>query len=86
MTFDFLNQVMNANALRSFHHRIWYSRDVEINVLVIHRKVELIRVITIFENHLLSLFFLPQVAPFDRDFLGRVFLPLPQVAPLDHKN
>ena len=50
MTFDFLNQVMNANALRSFHHRIWYTGDVvEINVLVIHRKVELIRVITIFE-------------------------------------
>ena len=49
MTVDFLNQVMNANALRSFHHRIWHTRDVEINVLVIHRKVELIRVITIFE-------------------------------------
>ena len=49
MTFDFLNQVMNANALRAFHHRIWHTGDVEINVLVIHRKVELIRVITIFE-------------------------------------
>ena len=49
MTFDFLNQVMNANALRAFHHRIGNTGDVEINVLVIHRKVELIRVITIFE-------------------------------------
>ena len=49
MTFDFLNQVMNANALRSFHHRIWHTGDVEINILVIHRKDELIRVITIFE-------------------------------------
>ena len=49
MTFDLLNQVMNANALRSLHHRIWHTGDVEINVLVIHRKVELIRVITIFE-------------------------------------
>ena len=48
MTFDFLNQVMNANALRAFHHRIGNTGDVEINVLVIHRKVELIRVITIF--------------------------------------
>ena len=49
MTFDFPNQVMNANALRAFHRRIWHTGDVEINVLVIHRKVELIRVITIFE-------------------------------------
>ena len=44
-----MNQVMNANALRAFHHRIGNTGDVEINVLVIHRKVELIRVITIFE-------------------------------------
>ena len=49
MTFDFLNQVMNANALRAFHRRIGNTGDVEINVLVIHRKVELIRIITIFE-------------------------------------
>ena len=48
-TFDFLNQVMNATALRAFHRRIGNTGDVEINVLVIHRKVELIRVITIFE-------------------------------------
>ena len=45
----FLNQVMNVNALRSFHHRIWHTGDVEIDVSVIHRKVELVRVITIFE-------------------------------------
>ena len=49
MIFDFLKLVMNVNALRSFHHRVWHTGDVEINVLVIHRKVELIRVITIFE-------------------------------------
>ena len=76
MTFDFLNQVMNANALRSFHHRIWHSGDVEINVLVIHRKVELIRVITIFETTIFLQFVqssLPQVPPFDRDFSGCVF-------------
>ena len=49
MTFDFLNQVMNANALRAFHRRIGNTGDVEINVLVVHRKVEPIRIITIFE-------------------------------------
>ena len=49
MTFDSLNQVMNANALRAFHRRIGNTGDVEINVLVIHRKVELIRITTIFE-------------------------------------
>ena len=47
MTFDSLNQVMNANALmRAFHRRIGNTGDVEINVLVVHRKVELIRIIT----------------------------------------
>ena len=49
MTFDFLNQVINADALRSFHHCIWHTGDVEINVLVVDCTVELIRVITIFE-------------------------------------
>ena len=49
MVFDLLNQVTNVNALRSFHHRIWHTGDVEIDVSVIHRKVELVRVITIFE-------------------------------------
>ena len=47
MTFDSLNQVMNVNALRAFHRRIGNTGD-EINVLVVHRKVELIRTITIF--------------------------------------
>ena len=49
MTCDSLNQVMNVKALRAFHRRIRNARDVEINVLVVHRKVELIRIITIFE-------------------------------------
>ena len=49
MTFDFLNQVMNANALRAFHRRIGNTGDVEVNVLIVRRKVELIRIITIFE-------------------------------------
>ena len=49
MTCDSLNQVMNVNALRSFHRRIGNTGDVEINVLVIHCKVELNRIITIFE-------------------------------------
>ena len=33
---DLLNQVMNVNAVRSFHHRIWHTGDVEIDVFVIH--------------------------------------------------
>ena len=49
MTFNFLNQVMNADALRAFHRRIGNTGDVEVNVLVIHCKTELIRIITIFE-------------------------------------
>ena len=68
MTFDFLNQVMNANALRSFHHRIWHTGDVEINVLVIHRKVELIRVITIFEITIFSHFVQSSFHRFPRSF------------------
>ena len=71
MTFDLLNQVVNVNAVRSFHHRIWHTGDVEIDVFVIHRKVELVRVITIFEMtnflHFVQSSF-PQVPPFDRDF------------------
>ena len=47
MTFDSLNQVMNGYALRAFHLRIGNTGDVEINVLVVHCKVELIRIITI---------------------------------------
>ena len=49
MTFNSLNQVMNVKALRAFHRRIGNAGDVEINVLVVCRKVELIRIITIFE-------------------------------------
>ena len=33
-----------------FHHRIWYTGDVEINNFVINLKVELIHVITMFER------------------------------------
>ena len=40
---------MSANALRALHRRIGNTGDVEVNVLVIHCKVELIRVFTIFE-------------------------------------
>ena len=47
--FRFLNQVMNADALRAFHRRVGNTRDVEINVLVIRCVVELIRVMTMFE-------------------------------------
>ena len=76
MTFDFLNQVMNANASRAFHHRIGNTGDVEINVLVIHRKVELIRVITIFEITIFLHFVQSSFHRLPRsiDFSGRVFL------------
>ena len=36
---------LNVNALRAFHRLIGNTGDVEINVLVIHCKVELIRII-----------------------------------------
>ena len=90
MTFDSLNQVMNVNALRAFHRRIGNTGDVEINVLVVHRKVELIRIISIFEMtiffHFVQSFFpLYRVASIYRDF-GRVSLPLYRVAPIYRKN
>ena len=47
---DLLNQVVNVDAMRSFHHRIWHAGDVEVDVFVINRKVELVRVITMFER------------------------------------
>ena len=49
MTCDSLNQVMNVEALRAFHRFIRNAGDVEINVLVVCRKVELVRFITTFE-------------------------------------
>ena len=80
---------MNANALRAFHRRIGNGGDVEINVLVIHRKVELIRVITIFEITIFLHFVqssLNKLPRSIREFLGRVFLPLYRVAPIYRKN
>ena len=78
MTYDSLNQVMNVKALRTFHRLIGNAGDVEVNVLVVRRKVELIRIITIFEMTsffaLCAIFPLCRVAPIHRDF-GRVFLP-----------
>ena len=51
---DLLNQVVNVNAMWSFHHRIWHAWDVEVDVFLITRKVELVRVwrcsITMFER------------------------------------
>ena len=29
---NLLNQVVNVNAVRSFHHRIWHTGDVEVDV------------------------------------------------------
>ena len=51
---DLLNQVVNVNTMWSFHHRFWHAGDVEVDVFVINRKVELVRVwrcsITMFER------------------------------------
>ena len=41
---DLLNQVVNVNAVRSFHHRTWHAGDVEVDVFLIDCKVELVRV------------------------------------------
>ena len=49
MTYDSLNQIMNVKVLRTFHRLIRNAGDVEVNVLIVRRKVELIRIITIFE-------------------------------------
>ena len=45
---DLLNQVVNV--MWSSYHRIRYPGDVEINIFVINRKVELVRVITMFKS------------------------------------
>ena len=51
---DLLNQVVNFNTMWSLYHRIWHAGDVEVDVFLINRKVELVRVwrcsITIFER------------------------------------
>ena len=39
---DLLNQVVNVNAMGSFHCRIWHSWNVEINVLLVDCTVELV--------------------------------------------
>ena len=41
---DLLNQVVNVNAMWSFHDRVRHAWDVEVNVLLIDCKVELVRV------------------------------------------
>ena len=52
--FDLLNQVVNVDAMWSFHHRVRHAWDVEVNVLLVDCKVELVRVrrcsITMFER------------------------------------
>ena len=51
---DLLNQVVNVDAMWSFHHRIRHAWDVEVDVFLIDCKVELVRVwlcsITMFER------------------------------------
>ena len=49
MTFDSPNQIKNVRILRTFHRLVRNAGNVEINVPIVRRKVELIRFITIFE-------------------------------------
>ena len=49
MTCDSLNLIMNVKVFRTFHCFVRNAGNVEINVLIVRRKVELIRIITIFE-------------------------------------
>ena len=39
---DLLNQISNVDAMWSFHFRMWYSWIVEVNVLLVDCKVELV--------------------------------------------
>ena len=39
---DLLNQISNDDAMWSFHCRMWYSWNVEVNVLLVDCKVELV--------------------------------------------
>ena len=41
---DLLNPVVKVNAMWSFHHRVRHTCNVEVDVFLIYRKVELIRV------------------------------------------
>ena len=41
---DLLNQVVNVDAMWSFHHRIRHTLDVEVDVILVGCKVELVRV------------------------------------------
>ena len=41
---DLLNQVVNVDAMWSFHHRVRHAWDVEVDVFLIDCKIELVRV------------------------------------------
>ena len=39
---DLLNQISNVDAMQLFHCRMWYSWNVEVNVLLVDCTVELV--------------------------------------------
>ena len=51
---DLLNQVVNVNAMRSFHHHVRHAWDVEVDAFLVNCKIELVRVwrcsVTMFER------------------------------------
>ena len=76
------------------HHRIRHTWDVEVDVFLINRKVELVRVwwcsITMFERtnflHCVCLCLIPQVSPFCREHRWRDCLHTSRVSPFNLKN
>ena len=91
---DLLNQVVNVDAMWSFHHRIRHAGDVEVDVFVINRKVELVRVwwcsITMSGRtkflHCVCLCLIPRVSPFYREHAWRDCLHTSRVSPFYLKN
>ena len=88
---DLLNQVVNVDAMWSFHHRIRHARDVEVDVFSIDCKVELVRVwwcsITMSGRTkflhcvCVCVCLIPRVSPFYRELSWRDCLHLSQVSP-----
>ena len=91
---DLLNQVVNVDAMWSFHHRIRHAWDVEVDVFLIDCKVELVRVwwcsITVFGRtkflHCVCLCLIPRVSPFYREHAWRDCLHTSRVSPFYLKN
>ena len=92
---DPLNQVVNVSTMWSFHHRIRHSWVVEIDILLIGCKVELVRVrwcsVTMMFGrnkffHCVCVRSISQVPLFHREHGWRECLQTSQVSPFDLKN